>query len=69
MINKEELTSLYYEKTKQNTFEIKINCPTYEENWDEKYYLFINGKLIKAYKYRNALTEYVRINYNTTLMI
>ena len=70
MIKEEDLLGLYYTRDKHgNTFEIKINCETYSEKWDGKYYLFINKKLIKAYKYKTALTEYVRLNYNTTIMI
>ena len=49
----DNLTGLYFTKHNENTFEIKVR-----EN-DDKYYLFINGKFIKAYKYKEKL--YVEI--------
>ena len=58
----DNLTGLYFTKHNENTFEIKVR-----EN-DDKYYLFINGKFIKAYKYKMSLYNYVRINYDTILL-
>lgn len=64
-----DLIGLYATRNNGNLYEIKVNCATYENDFDGKYYLFINGKFIRAYKYKKSLTEYVRINYDTILMI
>lgn len=66
---KKELLTLYYKKENGEKYEIKVNDCLYSDKWDEKYYLFINDKFIKSYKYKMALYNYVRINYNVNLMI
>jgi len=64
----EKLTGLYYTRHNGNKFEIKINTYDMKNNFDDKYYLFINDKFIKAYKYKTSLYNYVRNNYDTNLM-
>lgn len=57
----EKLECLYFTHSNNNTYEIKI-----DDNFN--YYLFINDKYIKKYKYKNALYNFVRLTYNVNLI-
>ena len=57
----EKLECLYFTNSNNSTYEIKI-----DDNFN--YYLFINDKYIKKYKYKNALYNFVRLTYNVNLI-
>ena len=57
----EKLECLYFTRSNNSTYEIKID-DTFN------YYLFINNKYIKKYKYKNALYNFVRLTYNVNLI-
>lgn len=55
------LSSLYSTRKNANMYDIKIDD-------DFNYYLFVNNKFIKTYKYKKTLDNYVRIHFNVQLM-
>lgn len=57
----EKLECLYFIHSNNNTYEIKI-----DDNFN--YYLFINDKYIKKYKYKTTLYNFVRLTYNVNLI-
>ena len=57
----EKLECLYFTNSNNNTYEIKI-----DDNFN--YYLFINDKYIKKYKYKAFLYNFVRLTYNVNLI-
>ena len=57
----EKLECLYFTHSNNSAYEIKT-----DDNFN--YYLFINDKYIKKYKYKNALYNFVRLTYNVNLI-